>query len=68
MTLRKALDGIDVVYQPGRRVPEHTDAGVELARAVCEYFGAAPILPVLSSDRALRNLARAIVKNAARAS
>lgn len=64
--LRKAIDGLDVVY--GRRRPGLRDApidpGLELAKAVVEYFGAGPIDPLLTSDRALRECARVIVANA----
>lgn len=35
--------------------------GVELARAVCKYFGDGPIDPILDGDIRLRDMARSIV-------
>jgi hypothetical protein len=56
-----AVDGLDAIYEPGARPPRSHDAGVELARAVVEYFGSEPIDRLLTSDIALRDCARAIV-------
>lgn len=61
--LEAAIDGLGVVWYPKRRRPARSaDAGLELARAVVEYFGKDPIDKLLTSDIALRDAAIAIVR------